>query len=218
MKQISPPCARKDWYVLLTIKCTSFPIFCYLEVPTGSLLVNCLIQLAEKHFWEATELCGFPNKNFLFSLSCTWKFAVLYECDVEEVSLNLLVDKGVWNHNNLSLYTITAPDKLMRSVMNALKFSFSPVIVQLEGMFGFTVPKSFKYFELQLKYLKTFILFDFFNLHLSMRQGCPDNYALIACQDCIFLPRMNQIRFTVTEGRFWTHSYWTVIMFALFFR
>lgn len=51
-----------------------------------------------------------------------------------------------------------------------------------------------------------------------MRQGCPDNYALIACQDCIFLPRMNQIRFIVTEGQFWTHSYWTVIMFALFFQ
>lgn len=146
---------------ILTIKWTSFPIFCYLEIPTGSLFVNYLIQLAEKHFWEATELCGFPNKNFLFSLSCKWKFAVLYVCDVE-VSLNLLVDKGVWNHNNLSLYTIITPDKLMRSVVNALRFSFSLVIVQLEAMFGFTVPKSFKYFELQLKHLKTFILLVFF--------------------------------------------------------
>lgn len=39
----------------------------------------------------------------------------------------------------------------MRSVVNVLKFSFSLVIVQLEAMFGFTVPKRFKYFKLPLK-------------------------------------------------------------------
>lgn len=76
----------------------------------------------------------------------------------------------------------------MRSGLNALKFSFSLVIVQLEAMFGFSVPKRFKYFELQLKHLKTIICFV--NLHATMRQGCPDNYALIACQDGVFLPKM----------------------------
>lgn len=42
-------------------------------------------------------------------------------------------------------------------------------------------------FELQLKYIKTVVFFD---LHLTTRQGCPDSYALIACQDGIFLPKM----------------------------
>lgn len=80
----------------------------------------------------------------------------------------------------------------MRSVVNALKFSFSPVIVQLEGMFGFTVPKSFKYFELQLKYLKTFILFDFLKFASLYEKGCPDNYALIACMPRLYFPPQNE--------------------------
>lgn len=49
-----------------------------------------------------------------------------------------------------------------------------------------------------------------------MRQDCADNYALIACQDFIFLPKTPHLnKFTYTEGRFWTHSFWTVIMFAI---
>lgn len=46
----------------------------------------------------------------------------------------------------------------MRSVVNVLKFSSSLVIVQLEAMFGFTVPKKFKCFELQLKQPQTHYL------------------------------------------------------------
>lgn len=51
--------------------------------------------------------------------------------------------------------------------MNALKFSFSLVIVQLEAIFGLRVPKRFKYFELQLKHLKNIIYV--LNLNLTMR-------------------------------------------------